>query len=970
VIDVVNLTPDLHEVYYQERIKNSVEDVIREMGLTNYSIKWDPYDNRGDLFILNSSQREILVIEVKKTKSDVSSPRYWDQARKYVLNSLNWNPTSPKIFCITNGELLISFCLRSDFTHIEYCLLKNGRIPIGNFETDGGNTDHTLNLFKEEIKKILKICIGVSELEYDDNWYPILERFRVELDSIKTGILDTIELKNTNDPQFVSDFNTYYQVKFPRCGYNNVKEQVATQIAESLMFKALCYEVIRYLLRDVDISQIHNVRLKNLPTVFNEDQTVNTLAELYTDIMRIDYRSVFEPDGISDRLNLTEAGQESLVSFIQALRSVNNARGEISDPDFLIGSIVNHLIPLEERHLTGLTIEDRHMIDRLVYLCVQRPEDKIIDIAAGTCAILEGAYDKLNQLKIQTGSHNNHQVILSQLTAIEANQFYAKLGALRLIFKDIPDEMNADIFIQDAFTVRPNANFDVVLCNPPYLRQAAIPNSNKDFMRQRITEECQRQQIEGDFPYSSGQADKYFYFFEWSLFFLKDMGIAGFILSDKFLNSESGSQLKRLLLEHTDIISIIKYPGRFFEGFTVTTCFLIARRKLHRSAGNSVNFIRVFDEITPEQLKSYFDSVMELNTTDVHIRRIPQSDLSPDDKWGKYLIRIPDSYAHCLNHPAMRPIKDVFNNRVKRGKDNGCNAFFFPVSTGFKKGRGEPDREFQDRKRRYKDHIQQLIEDIEPVFIRPAINNSDLPEGYYMDDDILIEEPLLVIPHNLDIDEYPGIRDFIEFGSLTYTDSEDQIRSLLDGCSERIRDRPTIRNRGDWYCLYEDDNVEDDYALIIPRAYRSRFKILIPETRAFFSTNFVGFGRLGEMEDEDLKFISGFLMSSLGQLQFEIEGTQREGVLKIEAGQMYKLRIPDPSNVNQIKKEAISRAFEHLPFGLNGLERPGPMNPRFIIDKAIMNLFYPDNECERHAIEIQEALLETVTNRDPNNENR
>jgi methylase of polypeptide subunit release factors len=972
VINVVDLTPDLHEIHYQESIKKCVEDALQEMGLRNYRIKWDPRDNnnRGDLFILNPSRREILVIEVKKTKSDVSSPRYWDQARRYVLNSRNWNPTSPKIFCITNGELLISFCYRSDFTHIEYCLLKNGRVPIGDFGVDGRDTDQVLIRFKNEIKTILKICIGLSPLEFDNNWYPILERFRVELDSIKTDVLHAIELKNSTDCQFVSDFQTYYQVKFPRYGYDDVKGSVATQIAESLMFKALCYEVIRFLLRDVDISQIHNVRLRNLPHIFNEDHTVDTLAELYTEIMRIDYRSVFKPDEISDRLDLTEAGQESLVSFIQALRSIHDARDEISDPDFLIGSVVNHLIPLEERHFTGLTLEDRHMIDRLVHLCVQQSNNTIIDIAAGTCAILEGAYDKLNQLKIQEGSHNNHRAILSQLTAIEANQFYAKLGALRLIFKNIQDEMNANILIQDAFTIQPNADFDIVLCNPPYLRQAAIPTPNKEFMRQRIVEEYQRQRIDGNFPYSEGQADKYFYFFEWSLLFLKDGGIAGFIISDKFLNGESGQQLKRLLLDHTDIISIIKYPGRFFEGFTVTTCFLIARRKLRRSVRHSVNFIRVFDEITPDQLKAYFDSVEELNTTEVHIERIAQSELSPEDKWGKYLIRIPDSYTQCLNHQSMRPIKEVFNNRVKRGKDNGCNAFFFPVSTGFKKGKKEPDEDFQYRKRHYKDHIHQLIENIEPEFIRPAINNSDLPRGYYIDEHTLIEEPLLVIPHNMNMDEYPGVSEFIQFGSLTYVDSEEKIRSLLDGSSLRIEDRPTICNRHIWYSLYSDGDVEDDYALIIPRAYRSRFKILIPETRAFFSTNFVGFGRFNGMRDQDLKFILGFLMSSFGQLQFEIEGTQREGVLKIEAGQMYKLRIPDPNRVSQDKKDAVTRELDLLPFGVTGLELSGETNSRFNLDAAVMRLYYPVEDCESKAIEVEEVLSEIVTNRDPNNENR
>ena len=64
-------------------------------------------------------------------------------------------------------------------------------------------------------------------------------------------------------------------------------------------------------------------------------------------------------------------------------------------------------------------------------------------------------------------------------------------------------------------------------------------------------------------------------------------------------------------------------------------------------------------------------------------------------------------------------------------------------------------------------------------------------------------------------------------------------------------------------------------------------------------------------------------MSSLGQLQFEVEGDWREGLLKIEATQMYQLKVPEPQNILSELRYEIVNAFSNLDFGLNGLEKPG-----------------------------------------------
>lgn len=966
---MVTLTPSLHESEYQKAIKAKVEIALGELGLNNYRVRWDPHENRGDLFVLNDAAREILVIEVKKTRQDVLSPRYWDQARKYVLNSQKWEPQAPKIFSITNAEELCVFCLRPDFTYIKYCLLENGKRTIGQFGPNG-EADQVLGQFKESIKDVLAICLGRIPVNYDENWYPILEKFRVELGSLSTDLLSSLNGR-LSDHNFRQTFDTWAQSLYPYYSEGEKKEILTNQLAASMMFKALCYEVIRDLLRQVPLHQIKNVRLNPMSQSIRSADILSTLAHLYTDIIRIDYRNIFEAGTIPDTLTLSQAGKASLSSFITALNAIPNARQEIGDPNFLIATLVNTLVTPMERHETGLTIEDAPMVKSLAHLCIGNPSDRVIDIAAGTCAILEGAYDRLKELKTVSNEPANHGVMLRQLSAVESNQFIGKVGTLRLATKNLLEETDFDMEANDAFNVTPSADYDVILCNPPYLRQADMPLDYKERIRRQIEEGYRNQGVMGTFPYSGGQADKYFYFFEWGLLFVKPGGIIGFILSDKFLNSRNGERLKKFMLERTNLKAIIKYSGRHFEGFDVTTCFVIAQRLQGNVApGNTTRFIRLFENITPEKLSELMESTQDCNTSEARVIIEAQADLDYRQKWSKKLLNLPQAYDHCYDQNFIHNLRQISAGRVKRGRDNGCKAFFFPKSTGFSRGKKEPIDDFRQRRSDYQLRIEGLIGNIETDFLKPAMNSADLPAHYVLDHDDIRREVILAIPHNTDLNQFPGLKEFIEFAEDVYVDSEGKERALLDGQGTKIPNRSTIRNRHPWYSLYSSSQMEDDYALIIPRMHRATFKILVPQDRVYFSTNFVGFGTMQQMNSDDIKFIAGFLMSSLGQLQFEAEGDWREGLLKVEAGQMYRLKAPDPRQFEDTSKRAIIEAFYTLPFGVNGLEQPGHDNPRFELDKAVMALFYPGTECEARAVEVEEALFQTVQERDPRNTNR
>ncbi len=90
-----------------------------------------------------------------------------------------------------------------------------------------------------------------------------------------------------------------------------------------------------------------------------------------------------------------------------------------------------------------------------------------------------------------------------------------------------------------------NDGFDVVIANPPYVRQEEIKELKKTLKKQ--------------FDCYTGTSDLFVYFFEKGLRLLKQNGILTFISSNKYFRSNYGEKLRKLLGEKTNILRIIDF---------------------------------------------------------------------------------------------------------------------------------------------------------------------------------------------------------------------------------------------------------------------------------------------------------------------------------------------------------------------------------------------------------------------------
>ncbi|WP_428086185.1 Eco57I restriction-modification methylase domain-containing protein, partial [Caldisericum sp.] len=108
--------------------------------------------------------------------------------------------------------------------------------------------------------------------------------------------------------------------------------------------------------------------------------------------------------------------------------------------------------------------------------------------------------------------------------------------------------------------------FDIVIANPPYVRQEKIKDQKENLAKQ------------GYFVFNS-TSDLYTYFYEKGYDLLKDGGILTFISSNKWMRAKYGEKLRKFLKEKTILKEIIDFGGyKVFEA-TVDTNIVVFEKK-------------------------------------------------------------------------------------------------------------------------------------------------------------------------------------------------------------------------------------------------------------------------------------------------------------------------------------------------------------------------------------------------------
>jgi type I restriction-modification system DNA methylase subunit len=231
----------------------------------------------------------------------------------------------------------------------------------------------------------------------------------------------------------------------------------------------------------------------------------------------------------------------------------------------LVGRIFQRLIGPEERHRWGQHFTGDDIVDFINAFCVRRGDAAILDPACGSGSFLVRAYYRKQKLDHE----RSHIELLSELYGSDIAAYPAHLATLNLAAREINDERNYPrITRTDFFDVTRGNPFcklpdntgngileislpplDVVVGNPPYVRQEKIGRPAKEKWARLIADRWPGMEL-------AGRSDAHCYFWPAAAYFLKEDGYFGFLTSSSWLDVEYGFPLQRWILENFRIIAI------------------------------------------------------------------------------------------------------------------------------------------------------------------------------------------------------------------------------------------------------------------------------------------------------------------------------------------------------------------------------------------------------------------------------
>jgi len=186
--------------------------------------------------------------------------------------------------------------------------------------------------------------------------------------------------------------------------------------------------------------------------------------------------------------------------------------------------------------------------------------------------------------------------------------------------------------------------FNLLICNPPYVRHHHIASGEKGRLKAAVRESCDTD--------IGGLAGLYCYFLGLCHAWMAEGGLAGWLIPSEFMDVNYGASVKRYLLDRVTLMHIHRFdPNDMQFGDAMVSSAVVWFRKETPRAGHEVRF-------------SYGGSLEQ----PAQERMVSAEVLRCDPKWTRYPAR--ERYRK-LDQPVLG---DFF--RIKRGLVTGDNDFF------------------------------------------------------------------------------------------------------------------------------------------------------------------------------------------------------------------------------------------------------------------------------------------------------
>jgi hypothetical protein len=530
-------------------------------------------------------------------------------------------------------------------------------------------------------------------------------------------------------------------------------------------------------------------------------------------------------------------------------------------------------------------------------------------------------------------------------------------------------------------------SFDLVLANPPYVRQERIERAAKRAIHDRFSR---------DTGYGfNRRSDLFVYFFGLLPHVLRPEGRAVVISSNSWLNAGYGLGLRRFLKRHFRIGLIVEpQEERWFGSSAVNTAIVLLERRRARGAGieassagrrsgrddESVRFAALRAPLEsvlhdPEWLAEIIQGTAGRTAAGCEIVEMPSGALSPvsrrggdEDRtpWGIYL-RAPSVFREILRAGGSRIVGLRDAARLRFGLKTGCNGFFYVRDrTG-----SVEEGVIRDRFGFSRDEIlRNDLRVIEPSAPLGRLESRESQGGRREPRELFLVEREYLAPAVVSPREIPGLDvdpDRLARRALRVPPEPDLVRSkrvgayLERGAKAGIGERPSCASRDPWWSLPDQDSPPIVHSLIAherPSVFRVPGGILV-------DANLVC---VHPRELRDTAVLLAGLLSSFGLLarEFYLLTNLGEGAIKANPIYLGEMPVPDPSAVDARLRGPIEETLTEIgrrPY--RGIGEELASEDRSKLDDLFLRMIGIENERRRWEMrrEIAGALRSAVLGR-------
>ncbi len=326
--------------------------------------------------------------------------------------------------------------------------------------------------------------------------------------------------------------------------------------------------------------------------------------------------------------------------------------------------------------------------------------------------------------------------------------------------------------------LKSHGGFDVIIGNPPYVRQEELDYKDSIQLPPINT-------LRGSLRMDK-KMDLSGYFYYHSLNILKVDGILGFISSDSWLHVGYGAYMRELFLTNCNISKIIKYEFNVFDDADIVTATVILKKVT--KSDNKTKLCRAASK----------EDTLECNFI---CEILSQASLDMDKNWNGY-------FPQTHFEPSVEMVKMKNAGKVRFGKKTGYNKFFLLT--------------------------QEIIDkyNIVDKYKVPVVS-KDTPEGYL--GGMQITEYLL----NVNVEKGELLKNTDGRNVLEYIKTGEPSDEDLDESDDKVvvSAMSSIASRKLWYSL----NLQDPASIFLGRFADKQMKMYENDGRFYARDNFVLF---------------------------------------------------------------------------------------------------------------------------------